>query len=135
MEYFKVVSCFNDMLVSYNTSTFKEKNLEKLACGALVEYKIGEWIRPKILGSNLFVYESLDQARYMSQDNYYPALVFRCEVENPSYEGYWTGLSIDINELALRMKIREKMNILKYIHDSVMRHTVFCDAVKLLEQV
>lgn len=134
MEYFKVVSCFNDMLVSYNLSTHEEINLAKLAYGALVEYKIGEWTCPKILGSNLFVYESLDQARYMAQDNYYPALVFRCEVENPSYEGYWTGLSVDINELASKIRAKEKIDASKW-DDCVTRSMVFCDAVKLLEEV
>lgn len=100
-----------------------------------VNYKIGEWVKPVIENSKLFVFSRLDRAeRYCkSQFSQYALIdnkiqIFSCEALNPTtegrmcYAGSWAIYDFWLN------------NDRRY-EAPLLLHTVLCDAVKLIERV
>lgn len=135
MECFKVISLYNNKLVSYNISSCDYVNEKRIAEGSILEYKVGEWVYPKIKNSNLFCFGDLLHAhRYISYGDELEdhTQIFRCEVLNPSSKGYWTGTSFDMDSLLEYIARGEKEDISSH---SLVEGTVFCDAIRLLEEI
>ena len=133
MEYFKAVSVVNGKFFSYNLSTDDNYNRKKVEQGVVLEYKIGEWTRPKIEHSSLFCLSSLEDAKILADDEDSENLAFRCEVINPSSKGYWTGLTFDMDRFLQLVEEQDKENDIS--NHIIFSKTVFCDAIKLVELI
>jgi hypothetical protein len=83
-NYYKVVRVVNNKLYSVNGSLGKVE----------VEYKLGEWVTPKVKNSKLFIFNTRQTARsfkkieeehnlYLDIQNIFH--IYKIEVENPSY--------------------------------------------------
>lgn len=126
--YYKVVSVIDDKF--YSALTYgKVQDFH-------VNYKIGEWVKPVIENSKLFVFSDLDSAeRYCKLQFTTREVVdggiqiFSCEVLNPTTEG-------KMCEFAGGWLIRRFWEKGETIYDCpLLLDTVLCDAVKLIEEV
>ena len=67
MKAYKVLNKIDDKLYSTNWSSCGVEIYRKL--GLVLEYKLGELIRPKIKGSRLFICSTLEHARQLAGPN------------------------------------------------------------------
>lgn len=110
-----------------------------------VDYKIGEWVYPKISGSDLMVFDTLKNARNIFKSY---GFIYECEVQNPKINGIFIDCFWIINNdsdctdiLIKRFEgiLEYKNNQQEYLEHSDYIHapkgTIFCDAVKLIRLV
>lgn len=98
-----------------------------------LEYRIGRWTTPIIIGSNIMVFKSLEKAKGFAL-SYFDYCIFECEVRNPSKTGifFWSNYDV-IHKLASIAKLKRwKKAYKKYITDidHIPDGTIFCSAVK-----
>lgn len=74
MKYYKVVT--KDLLSYIDTQYALSMQNEKF----IIQYKIGEFVKPKIPNSQLFVFNSLEEAQQWHMRG---LRLFECEVKNP----------------------------------------------------
>lgn len=80
-EYFKICRIADDRYFSMNVPFDYIPNM-------CIEYKLNEWVQPKLQGSRLFAYRSFDVAilnfsflkQYISSIKY---ALFKCRIKNP----------------------------------------------------
>jgi hypothetical protein len=100
-------------------------------------YEIGKWTEPKIKGTSIMVFDSLDHAKKcIIKHSWWGCPIFTCEVQNPSRKGIFFYRTVGKLIEAAKMKRARK----KYTHfmtkeDVPPTGTVFCSAVKLIEKV
>lgn len=134
-KYYKVLSVVEDKLYSYNCSkNFTDLSNEKYV-GTSLEYKVGEWISPKINGSDLFIIDNIENARNLAGHNY---IIFECEAKNVKKIGIVAstfGFLPNAFKTMLDLKLKKK----KYSHlsyyNSCYKGTLFCSSLKLIRQV
>ena len=126
--YYKVVSVIDDKF--YSALTYgKVQDFH-------VNYKIGEWVKPVIENSKLFVFSRLNRAEryYKLQFTTREVVnggiqIFSCEVLNPTTEG-------KMCEFAGGWAIHKFWEKGGTIYDCpLLLDAVLCDAIKLIERV
>lgn len=115
MLYYKLVQNRNNEIWSF---TYNQHN---------IQYKVGEWVRPTLANSKLFVFGSLEAAkRYSCMPGF---SIYSCEVENPTKAELMADWVFD-------NLFESFWNSPKYSNPQrVPNGTVYCDAVKLIEKV
>lgn len=124
--FYKVVQ--RNTLASYNVG----HNPYYIESGLSIRYSIGDWTYPKVKRTKLFVFKDLQAARNLvGRDKSYYS-IYSCEVKNPKDYG---PVNINNTEVLLEAIKNKK----KYKHlinmKSVPDGTIFCDAVKLIEEI
>jgi hypothetical protein len=94
-----------------------------------VQYRIGEFAKPKVAGTKLFVFDDLDEAQSFADSS---DVIFECEVKNPRKAKYG---SFTYRDVALFWKVRQSRKSTKEIQMILPDHTIFCDAVMLTKEV
>ena len=132
---YKVVTNRNGLLGSSYVQQVKELN---------VEYKVGEWVRPNVEGTKLFVFSRLDDAKNFIVSNEDTVSsgrmqIYTCSVLNPvyKYDKYIPSL-LEISIIVNRIKKHQLCDLSSYLYskaDPAWPNTIYCDAVKLLELV
>jgi len=102
----------------------------------ILQYRVGEWTCP-VPGTNLFVFDSIQHARNF-YDNYYclsqNCYLFEAKVKSPRKTGLFTLNSANIH-FNRKLRLQKKKYYRRISGDKcVPEGTVFCGAVKLLEQ-
>lgn len=98
----------------------------------VVEYKLNEWVSPKIKEAPLMVFDNLYDAKhfYKGENRYSYLCIYKCEYQRSKRKwGCCMGFIDDI----LRLK-KQKKNITRRV-GRVPYGTVFADAVKLTERI
>lgn len=124
-KYYKVVS---KELKSARAS----RNFDSLS----INYKIGKWVEPHLKGSNLMVFSTLLDAKTFA-DIYIGDRIFECEVLKPSRSGIIFDTVTSINMLMKRIITLKRMKK-KYKHlvnGNPPKGTIFCSAVKLIQEI
>jgi len=99
-----------------------------------IVYRVGEWTKPVIANSKLFVFNSLESAKNFRGGNWFQS-IYECEVINPTLppsvivhhmsfyrytvEKFWDGHALNLDEQS----------------DYIINGTVFCDSVKLTKLI
>lgn len=108
-----------------------------------VEYKINEWVKPKVCGAPLMCFASLEDAINFKNQlwNNRTIIIFECEVRNPRRTNklFLRPLrsnsdmkNIILNNLKLK---KQKKRIIQFHEDLPPAGTVFCDELKLLKKI
>lgn len=139
--YYKVVSVIDNKMYSAIHHALKTFDLS-------VEYKVNEWVYPKLGESKLMVFGSLNDAEDFS--SIWKCNIYACKVKNPQKKGPFVSdvYSFDFKTNLLKV-IQIKKQKKKYFgiaghklgllgimstlptHDNV----VFCDAIMLTERI
>lgn len=141
--YYKVV-CIDkkdNSLKSWSYGNGRLSNFYPELPNFVITYKIGEWVYPKIDGSNLMVFNSFQAAVDFRQIPY-GSSIFSCHIKNI----YKIGIIFKLHKIlqepsqefyALCKKRKQKKNISDHYQQICIppEGTVFCGAVKLLERV
>ena len=126
--YYKVVT---PTLRSAMTSMWSSK--EEL----IIEYKVGEWVYPKVLGTYLFVFKTLQNAKDFIHEcgisSYY---IYKClGVNEHKILGMCPGIYGDRILQAAKLKRQKK----KYLHlfdkEVIPNGTVGVEALKLIKEI
>jgi len=139
--YYKVVRTDIDPDTMFSAITSKLKyslyhRYEKNKNNLIVQYKLNEWVFPKIVGSKLFVFDNLHDANNFAWNYYYT--VYECEIKNPhkSCPFYKYVLDSPVHVLTMWKLYKQKK---KFSHLNSVEQppigTVVCDAVKLTKKV
>ena len=137
--------------IHYDDRCFKvvNKNLcsSNIEGELAVQYKIGEWVRPKV--GKLFCYDNLQEAKDFAEFN--GGLVFQCDVLNPIW---YSVMMLDLSQSqspedikkfwehcfgkTYRRDVKVITNLSSFPETShfllvkASQHTILADAVKLL---
>lgn len=117
-----------------------QRNLQSCSLSAYfpssfrVTYKIGQFVRPNVSKTKLFIFENLEDAEKFRNNECCGSIwdIYSCEVKNPSKPKYIAWIS-NIAEF-WKIKFNHK-KISDEVGKEPITGTVFCDAVKLLEKV
>lgn len=137
--YYKVVFKSNNKLFScirnvtfFGGRYFKEKYA--------IEYKVGEWVKPIVSGTDLMCFDSYEDAvnfRCTIGESYYFD-IYECKVQNPRK----LGLYVNLDSLRLEEKIndiackrRKKQAVREFLNHGGYTGTTFCSAIKLTNKV
>lgn len=127
--YYKVV---NDNMSSAYIGSGCIGNYKEL----IIYYKIDDWVKPRIKGSKLMVFDSLENAQYFMDHCGWGYYIFKCEVKNPSKKGVFVKADYSLAERLLKIiNLKNKKKKFTDLLDKPIRGTIFCDAVKLVEKV
>lgn len=106
-----------------------------------VEYRIGEWVKPNVEGTDLMVFNTLQAAQDFRESCYYQR-IFECEVKNPRKRGvfvFWNdvkyGKQLPQSILNLISLKKRKKKYLDKIDSALPNDTIFCSAVKLIKEI
>ena len=126
-----------------------------------IQYERGEWVYPKLESSRLFVFDSVRHVRiWRKQQNREHFPIYKCEVKNPSTNGIFLILLSSL-QIGLIEKMWDEFNYSRLRKELLGRKdgcnngmggsaslaskehnildapngTVWCDAVKLVEQI
>ena len=106
-----------------------------------VQYKLNEWVTPRVAHTDLMVFKDLDYAKAFCQYMMFQS-VYKCQVKNPRKRGLMIYYRYIRNggtippSLESLIKIRmSKQKYLDHITSKPPLGTIFCSAVKLLEKV
>ena len=130
-KYYKVVTgSLKSSQVKYWWTDYREKYL--------VQYKIGEWVEPKVEGSSLMVFSSLEDALRFVSSNVSNHKIFECEIEGAKKNGIFSGQFTKIDALLSECKKLKKAKK-GWTHlcntTGIPKGTVFADRVKLIKEV
>lgn len=131
-----VMNTDNDYIDPYLTNDF------------CINYKINEWVKPKIPGTKLMVFSNLDSAKQFA--NPYRSFrslsdiiycIYTCHIKNPSKIGFFTyiydspsGIRTKYYEYYKLIKNKKRRSSFKN-NANIPNDTVFCSAVKLLDRI
>lgn len=130
MKYYYKVVCKNMKSAIVSQSIHSE--IRDLS----VEYKVGEWVRPNVDGSQLMVFKFLNDAKIFAR-NHSLYDIYKCEISGITKKSVfirYTSLYYNmhrIRDLWKKKKNRKKIN---HYMDLPPSGTIFCSAVKLLEK-
>ncbi len=130
--YFKVVSKFQDRLVSYNICRSPDYNERMIQNGTLLEYVPGEPTLPVIPKSKLFLFSDLNAARRCASSGR-NAEVWTCKAVKPRHVFRYKTTACDSEIEQFWHKRAKGTNI--YADREGHPHTVFADSVTLIEKV
>lgn len=137
--YYKVLTLDPEFgLISAN---YSPNVAERLTCGTMIQYTQNLWTHPRLMGSNLFVFEDKESAiDYIDsvKNKTSKKVLYECEVKNPSYVGIFdTNYFISYCNSSFLKKLEAKNNKKKYRidYDGIPRGTIFCDAIKITNEV
>lgn len=137
--YYKVLTLDPEFgLISAN---YSPNVAERLTSGTIIQYTQNIWTHPKLMGSNLFVFEDKESAiDYIDsvKNGMSKKVLYECEVENPSCMGIFDmDYFISCYNSSFLKKLKAKNNKEKYRIDytEVPRGTIFCDAIKLTKDI
>lgn len=145
-KYYKVVfNSISNELLSVSLSNyvcFNKYVREHLG----ISYKINEWVKPKDPATNLMCFDNLNSARTFIIDlidiKYEHQLkIFECKVKNPRKNGLYFKLHSNyesINDYIQHIKELKLYKKKKYSHlyrKCPYDNTVFCSAIKLIQEV
>ena len=124
---YKLLSKRNNKYYSYNSTC---------AYGITsVEYIPNQWVYPKLKGSKLFIFPSVEDAKNCPGYDPLYHIIFKCEVLNPSKVPYEKFCMHSI-ELWWKTKFKKKNpNKIPYADWDVPKNSWWCDSVKILEEV
>lgn len=139
--YYKIVT-YNSYhgLLSYNICEEWQEDANKnfLNCGTVIVYNIGSWTTPKIIGSDLFIFDTLENAKFFSRHYGYDKKIFKCYAKNVRKKGISISI-FNFSQKKLLELIELKKQNKEYIHLSnqlrIPEGTLFCSAIKLIEEV
>ena len=123
----KLFSCIRDTNF-FGGNNFKSKYA--------IEYKVGEWVRPNVDGSQLMVFKFLNDAKIFAR-NHSLYDIYKCEISGITKKSVfirYTSLYYNmhrIRDLWKKKKNRKKIN---HYMDLPPSGTIFCSAVKLIER-
>lgn len=124
--FYKVVQ--RHTLASYNVG----HNPYYIESGLSIRYAIGNWTYPKIKRTKLFVFKDLEAAKKIVGRDKSHYSIYSCEVKNPKDYG-------PVNVYDSENLLQAIKNKKKYKHLINMKFvpggTIFCDAVKLIEEI
>jgi len=118
-KYYKVVSYVKGQLTSFMT-----RNSE-----VTVVYKVGEFVKPLLANSKLFVFDDLSHARMMAGCRGY---IYECEIKNPEKPNPRIAAWYNVDEI--RTYWREGIERLPRSCRTPF-NTVLCDEVKLIKEI
>lgn len=107
-----------------------------------IEYILNEWVSPKLTGSKLLVFETLEHAK--SYANIIIDRIYRCIVTNPTKPKFNRGSIWSTNTLyweIINKARKHKKNIQTALNNNSLRTyewpsgTVLCNKVKLIELI
>jgi len=101
-----------------------------------VEYKLNEWVKPKLENSPLFVFSSLQQAHF-HYDQMCADSIYECEVKNPRTIKIIAAI-LDyyaLNNVVRFWKDRKRKKGCKVSSWPAPKGTIICDEVKLTKKV
>lgn len=100
-----------------------------------VKYKLNEWVRPNVEKTDLMVFATKAAAQDFIRFSIDDYKIFKCHAKNPRTRGliiYWRELSENIINQFVKLRRNKKQ-----IRTDVIppKGTVFCSAVKLIEEI
>ncbi len=107
-----------------------------------VTYKVGQWTKPKIDGTRLFIFSSLDAAKNFRYNQQYPYPtwdIYECEVNNArrdkvanvdKIENYWKTI---LNARKLKKRFLDLIE--DFLMNNTPNNTYSATEVKLLKRV
>ena len=122
-----------------------DENMESWAGGIIppnykVKYKVGEWVKPVLEGSNLFCFENYNDALlFTKQQAMLRARIYKCHIKNRvknlpciasrsfSFNSYWQQV-FKCRERKVKSKIKLDSAFIKELPSG----TVMCKQIKLL---
>lgn len=118
---------------SWETDYFRKFSLKDF----IIQYKIGEFVKPKIEGSDLMVFSNLKDA--IGFAHYYTdAKIYKCNIVGGKSVGifspYLSGLEDIYCNIYEKKKAKKRWSHLVSLRN-IPNGTVFCSAVKLIERV
>lgn len=97
----------------------------------IIQYKINEWIKPKIKYTKLMVFDNLDDAKYFTRGT--QLIIYECKIKNPSKNGPFAIFYHNLASTVMQyIKIAKNKKKLPKTSTSIPPGTVFCSAVKLI---
>lgn len=134
--YYKIVRATSLGLISYNDFPCDKTNKKYMEKGVILKYNIGRWTYPVIEGSDLFIFDTKENAiKFCSHDT--NKIIFKCEVKNPRKYGVSTGYGGLVYQ-KLESILKAKKNKKKFLHmsmNNMPEGTMYCSAIKLIEKV
>lgn len=113
--YYKIVRVRNGKLYSYNYPA-EDKHLNSGVC---IEYKVGEWTKPKIEGTRLFVFNTLKEAQAEFNKNcacWSDYSIYECECKghiecsgvkyNIFFRDFWKKINALLNK---KKKVKQEL--------------------------
>ena len=132
-KYYKVVS---EDLKSVITS----KNDYEYISNMSVQYKVGEWVKPHVEGTNLMVFDNYYAADRFKYINSPDGFVYECEISGiVKFPLFFRIYNLEYNwakfiKLANKRKNKQKISHLVDLNIRPPKGTVFCNKVKLLKK-
>ena len=119
-------------LYSYGTSCWYFKSeMQYLRDLCVLEYKVGEWVEPKISGTNLYCFAKIEDAFQLNIPNLCP--MYKCEYVESDKSVNTMQFEEDSMEF-LDSLLKDEYQNKKY-QQSYIRGTVAASKIKLLEKV
>lgn len=128
--YYKVV---NNKLQSACASTWIDSYRGRFN----TQYILGEWVKPKVIGSQFMVFEDFQSAKrfrdeFCCRKSYY---IYKCIVKTPRKSGAFASVIWDIDKILKLKKQKKKYTHLISEYIKPPTGTIFCSAIKLIERV
>jgi hypothetical protein len=124
---YKVVSRVNRKLYSFNTYPYPER----LIIGECIEYVPNRFVYPKILGSKLYVFDSLQHVElFLSGFSTKDLEIWKCKILNP---GFPKKISYECDILGFWRRKRKHLKIQAGM--IAPKGTISCHAVMLTERI
>lgn len=130
MKYYYKVVCKNMKSAIVSRSIHSE--IRDLS----VEYKVGEWVRPSVDGSQLMVFKFLNDAKIFAR-NHSLYDIYKCEISGITKKSVfirYTSLYYNIHRIRDLWKKKKNRKKINHYMDLPPSGTVFCSAVKLIER-
>jgi hypothetical protein len=133
MTYYKIVQKVKRKLKSCMVPNWDiDADLMNLLC---IEYKVNEYVYPKLEGSKLYVFSNLDSAsKFLNIIDFYnkdKCVIYECEVENPGKIKPLYCINSIVNYWKKKKSHKSTSNFLI----NKTKGFVSCDAVKLTKRV
>jgi len=133
------------MKTFYKALTANNNSYTKDRSDINVNYKLDQWVRPKI--NQLMVFSSLENARKFVDPNDEMAKIYECHIENPNIDGFWCSelmykivaqYSDDKSYRSVYKQIKNDNKLNQKRLESYYcppKGTIFCDAIMLTKEI
>jgi hypothetical protein len=129
-KYYKVVS---ENLQSWVITKYDFIEVNNKRLRLIVQYKIGKFVSPNIIGSKLMIFETLEQARNFNTNG----RIFEVEAKNVTNRGICL-LTYEINywlPKLFKLKKQKKRYLSLDVNGFQPPGTLFADQVKLIREI